>query len=247
MSDNDYTFLHVLVGDSMVWSPTTEQCPCAKCDAELPTASRSSASTRKRHVQRYGMPGSALLVEEFVQPQEIDVPEILKDEVKAPPARPVFPSHEVDHEAFGKDVVLLVVNHGIPWKSAELLIKCMNTHVYGRVLDEKLPATVYQLRRLTKCSPGNAKLFHVCPVCDFVFVGDSPVCDPCGRPPRKRVPRQLIVNDIAVTIRQMFGVPQLAEAFEYAYHRVPGDGDVWDGRVLRDVPRGTFIKLYIYK
>jgi hypothetical protein len=48
------------------------------------------------------------------------------------------------------------------------------------------------------------------------------------------------VNDIAVTIRQMFGVRQLAEAFEYAYHRVPGDGDVWDGRVLRDVPRGTF-------
>ena len=56
---------------------------------------------------------------------------------------------------------------------------------------------------------------------------------------RERVKRQIIVNDIAVTIREMFAVPQLAEAFEYASHRVPGDGDVWDGRVLRDVPPGT--------
>jgi hypothetical protein len=224
----------------MGWCEAKQQCPCAKCVANLPTTSIIAERARRRHMKRYGLPASALQNEEFVQPEEIGVPEILRDEVKAPPARPVLTSHEVDYVAFGKDTVLLVVNHGIPWKSAELLIKCMNTHVYGRVLDKKLPATVYQLRRLTQCSPGNAKLFHVCPVCDFVYVGDSPVCDPCGRPPRRRVPRQLIVNDIAVTMRQMFGVRQLAEAFEYAYHRVPGDGDVWDGRVLRDVPRGTF-------
>ena len=196
--------------------------------------------TRDNHVKRYGIPGErGPQYEHVVERVEIDVPD-MPEEIKAPLASRVLQLPEVDEVAFGKDVVLLIVNHGIPWKSAELLIKCVNAHVAGRVLDKKLPATVYQLRRLTKCSPGNAKLYHVCPVCDFVFVGDSVVCDPCGRPPARRVKRQIIVNDIAVTIREMFAVPQLAEAFEYAAHRVPGDGDVWDGRVLRDVPAGCF-------
>jgi hypothetical protein len=37
----------------------------------------------------------------------------------------------------------------------------------------------------------------------------------------------------------MFGVPRIAEAFEYAFHRKPGDGDVWDGSVMQGIPLGT--------
>jgi hypothetical protein len=146
---------------------------------------------------------------------------------------------EVDQVAFAKDLVLLVINHGISWKAVELVVKLVNSHVRGRMLNKKLPATAYQLKKITSCRPGNAKLVHVCPVCDFVFDGDQQLCTPCGLPPRMRHTRQMLLNDVKITIRQMFGVPRIAEAFEYAYQRKPGDGDVWDGSVMQGIPLGT--------
>jgi hypothetical protein len=146
---------------------------------------------------------------------------------------------EVDHGAFAQDLVLLVVNHGITWKAVELVVKLVNSHVRGRTLNKNLPATAYQLKKITACRPGNAKLVHVCPVCDFVFDGDQQLCTPCGLPPRMRHTRQMLLNDVSITIKQMFGVPQIAEAFEYAFHRKPGDGDVWDGSVMQGIPLGT--------
>ena len=147
---------------------------------------------------------------------------------------------DVDEQTFARDMVLLVVNHGIPWKAAELIVKLVNAHTHGRFLGQPLPSTAYQLKNMTNCRPGQAKLLHVCSVCDFVFDGDQEVCTPCGLPPRMRVKRQLLVNDVRVTIQQMFALPKLAEAFEYAFHRQPGDGDVWDGGVMRDIPLGIF-------
>jgi hypothetical protein len=192
-----------------------------------------SGTTVRNHIRTYGLP------DEHVQHDPMPPVEEEEEEVKLPHRACVYPPEEVDMVAFAKDVVLLVVNHGIPWKSCELLLKCVNSHVRGRVVDKNLPATVYQLRKLTHCSPGNAKLLNVCPECDFVFVDGALVCDSCGLPPRTRVKRQMIVNDIGVTIQAMFAVPQLAEAFSYPSRRVRGDGDVWDGVVLRDVPVGT--------
>ena len=130
----------------------------------------------------------------------------------------------VDEETFARDIVLLIVNHGIPWKAAELIVKLVNSHIHGRFLGQPLPSTAYQLKNMTNCLPGQAKLLHVCPVCDFVFDGDQEVCTPCGLPSRMRVKRQLLVNDVRVTIQQMFALPKLAEAFEYAFHRQPETG-----------------------
>ena len=234
----------------MPWHKEKQQCYCAKCEAALPTRNILGQTQRTKHLLRYGCPvqfgqhpdNELKPVQEVPPAQQLDEQ---KDEEEEAPVPLAFPSEDgVDAVAFAKDLVLLVVNHGVPWKSAEMIVKLVNSHVHGKIVGEKLPATMYQLRKLTHCSPGNAKLLHTCPVCDFVFVGEATVCDPCGLPPSKRVKRQLIVYDIAVTIREMFGVPSLAEAFEYAFHRVPGDGDVWDGDVLRAVPLGT---KHIYK
>jgi hypothetical protein len=214
-----------------------EQCPCAQCASLLPTPTMVSNTTRCKHKNRYGLPGdeeASACVED--ESKDLQGPDVL-------PAAPVLESPpvetEVDQVAFAKDLVLLVINHGISWKAVELVVKLVNSHVRGRTLIKNLPATAYQLKKITACRPGSAKLVHVCPVCDFVFDGDQQLCTPCGLPPRMRHTRQMLLNDVKITIRQMFGVPRIAEAFEYAYHRKPGDGDVWDGSVMQGIPLGT--------
>ena len=211
----------------------TAQCPCNACTALLPTSRLLSYVTRMKHKKRFGVPGGGADEEQ----KDMDPP--CADDV-SPGNEPSVPTAplEINVDMFAKDLVLLIVNHGVTWKAAELVVKLVNSYVLGRVLTQPLPATVYQLKKVTECRPGNAKLMHVCPVCDFVFDGDHAVCTPCGVPPRVRVKRQLLVNDVSVTIRQMFAVPKLAEALEYAFHRRPGDGDVWDGRIMRDIPLG---------
>ena len=214
-----------------------EQCPCAQCASFLPTPTMVSNRTRCRHTKRYGLDGNeeaSACVED--ESKDLQGPDVL-------PAAPVLESPpveaEVDHVTFAKDLVLLVTNHGITWKAVELVVKLVNSHVRSRTLNKDLPATAYQLKKITACRPGNAKLVHVCPVCDFVFDADQQLCTPCGLPPRMRHRRQMLMNDVKITIRQMFGVPRIAEAFEYAYHRKPGDGDVWDGSVMQGIPLGT--------
>ena len=51
------------------------------------------------------------------------------------------------------------------------------------------------------------------------------VCDVC---------RQMLVFDAAKTIQEMYQVPQLAHALKYPTYREPGDGDVWDGELLKE-------------
>lgn len=220
----------------MGWTDDTAQCPCNKCAGALPTPTLLSQRQRTTHKKVFGLP--------------LRAPEVFscEDDAKSPPhlLEPgPAPEHvpkalqDVDEELFAKDLVLLTINHGISWKAAELIVKLVNAHVAGRTLHDKLPATAYQLKKLTNCRPGNAKLLHVCPACDFVFDDHQQVCTPCGLPPRIRVKRQVLVNDIRATIQQLFAIPRLAEAFAYASIRKPGDGDVWDGRVMRGIPLGT--------
>jgi hypothetical protein len=230
---------HAGLALTMGWTKTHEQCPCSQCYAALPAASLKCERTRVTHLQRYGLPKVVDDEEEVHVEQHVEEHVEEHEEEKRSRRVPVPPPSEVDEVAFAKDVVLLVVNHGMPWKSVELLMKVVNSHVHGRFVGNKLPASVYQLKKITQCSPGTAKLLHVCARCDYVFVGDATICEPCGLPPSTRVQRQLMVNDISVTLQEMFNVPSLAQAFEYACHRQPGNGDVWDGRVLRDVPLGT--------
>jgi hypothetical protein len=221
----------------MPWCADYVQCPCNECFAALPIPSLLGNNQRAKHKRWYGVPNEVLAVAEEDGAPEEEVVEVKGQEQEED--NEIEPVAGVDTVAFARDLVLVVINHGIPWKSAELVMKLVNSYVVGRDVIEKLPASVYQLKKLTQCSPGHAKLFDVCPVCDFVFLGEERVCDPCGLPPLARGKRQLIVNDISVTLHQMFGVPQLAEAFEYASTRVPGDGDVWDGQVLRGMPMGA--------
>jgi hypothetical protein len=198
-----------------------------------------NSSTRWTHKKRYGLAGN-----EEASACEKDLAVCEEDESKDlqgpdPLLEPPSVETEVDPVAFAKDLVLLVINHGITWKAVELVVKLVNSHVRGRTLNKNLPATAYQLKKITACRPGNAKLVHVCPGCDFVFNGDQQLCTPCGLPPRLRHTRQMLLNDVSITIKQMFGVPRIAEAFEYAFHRKPGDGDVWDGSVMQGIPLGT--------
>ena len=206
------------------------QCPCKHCVGLLPAATLVGWRTRKKHLLHFGLP----LVEDVVE--EDIVAEIVeeKDSEVVP-----FVVGNVDSDLFAKDLVLLVVNHGISWKAAELVVKLVNAHACHRIFVTPLPATTYQLKKITECRPGNAKLLALCPVCDFVFDAHQDVCTPCGVPPRLRAQRQLLVNDITVTIMQMFGNPKLAEALEYAFHRRTGDGDSWDADIMREIPLGT--------
>jgi hypothetical protein len=194
------------------------------------------SQTIAKHIKRYGLPGSEEASACVEDDSEAKGPDPV---VEPPPLEAEVDQPEVDHVVFAQDLVLLVVNHGITWKAVELVVKLVNSHVRGRTLNKNLPATAYQLKKITACRPGNAKLVHVCPVCDFVFNGDQQLCTPCGLPPRLRHTRQMLLNDVSITIKQMFGVPRIAEAFEYAFYRKPGDGDVWDGSVMQEIPLGT--------
>lgn len=209
-----------------------------------PTPTLLSGNSRTKHRKRYGLSDVQVHDEaKDVGQVDEDVQVVERKDAVCEEVVPEAPSAlacvYVDNDLFAKDLVLLIVNHGIPWKSAELVTKLVNSYLLGRTLLEPLPCTAYQLKRLTDCRPGNARLLHVCPVCDFVFDDAQPVCAPCGLPPRLRVKRQLLVNDVSVMIKQMFAVPKLAHAMEYASTRRTGDGDVWDGRVMRGIPLGT--------
>jgi hypothetical protein len=152
----------------------------------------------------------------------------------------------VNEEAFARDLVLTIINHGISWDGAAKIVKVVNRHVYDRRLTNKLPATAYQLKLLTECSPGHAKLYPVCAQCDFVFNHGQAQCLDCGLAPARNGKRQLLINDVAVRIRQMYANKNLAKALQYATTRATGDGDVWDGEMLRDIPPGQSSLLMRY-
>jgi hypothetical protein len=44
----------------------------------------------------------------------------------------------------------------------------------------------------------------------------------------------MLVFNAAKTIQQMYEVPELASALKYPISRETGDGDVWDGALLKD-------------
>ena len=220
------------------------QCPCNHCIALLPTPTLLTERSLKAHKQRYGIPLYVGACESVEGAHDSPVAPV---DSPAPERAQPFDESLFDETAFAKDLVLLTINNGISWKATELIVKLVNSHVHGRLLAEELPATTYQLKQITKCRPGHTKLLHLCRQCDFVFAGAESVCTPCGMPPRTRVPRQLLVNDVRPTISQLFSVPKLAEALEYACHRIPGDGDVWDGDIMKDIPLGinnTFCYLW---
>ena len=67
----------------------------------------------------------------------------------------------------------------------------------------------------------------------------STVCPVCGRGRQSTVSRQLLVTSYIDRIVRMYAVPQIAYAMQYAMLRVPGDGDCWDGEILRDTTMET--------
>ena len=196
----------------MPWGNKPGPCPCNKCAEIWPATNVISSRGRTRHKQAYGVPGELEVKDE---PDDIPPP------VVAPVVAPHVPHvPDVDMEGFAKDLVLIVINHNIPWKGAELMVKLFNARVFGREWTQKLPATMYQLKKITQCQPGHSRLFHVCPICDFVFNDGQTVCT-CGLPPRwQKVPRQLIVYDVSVRIKQMFANPMLAKVNSHYCRRV---------------------------
>jgi hypothetical protein len=222
----------------MVFGGRIAPCHCTVC-ALLPVPRVLSHTTRIKHKQQNGLAHDNRAAEDdapSTQAAHEGDQSLIVDE-EAEEEYTLF----VDEEAFARDVVLLVVNSGLTWKGAEDMVKLFNAHCKGRMITKHLPATAYQLKRVTSCAPGNAKLLHVCRNCDFVFLDGQGVCTPCELPPMMRVKRQLLVNDVGERIRRMFANPMLAEALGYAATRLPGDGDVWDGSVMREIPTGTHI------
>ena len=217
----------------MVFGNRHAVCPCKAC-ATLSVPRFLSSATRILHKQMYGIARDDCSLDGEAPP-----PPSLVENVVAAQVPEEAPSLLVNEEAFARDVVLLVVNSGITWKAAEDMVKVFNAHCRGKTLLHNLPATGHQLKRVTSCVRGTAKLYHACPKCDYLFNGDQGVCTPCGLPPMLRVIRQLLVNDVGAQITRMFANPMLGRAFGYAVTRVPGDGDVWDGEVMRDIPTGT--------
>ena len=210
-------------------------CPCKAC-ATLAEPRMLSHISRVNHKKLYGI---MIEREDWEKDDEALAREPALPVVEESPALPVpVESMTINEEAFARDVVLLVVNAGLTWKAAEDMVKVFNAHCRGKVVTKNLPATPYQLKRITSCVRGAAKLYHACPKCDFVFNDGQDVCIPCGLPPMQRVKRQLLVNDVGARILRMFVNPMLARAFGYAATRVPGDGDVWDGAIMRDIPTG---------
>ena len=213
-----------------------EQCTCTLCVLKGPNRPPVARTTRWNHAKADQQRAVQEITDsDCEQPQGDNE---VKDE-EALPARLPQQHEFVDRDAFARDMVLLVVNHGIPWDGATKILKLVNLHVHGRELQTPLPASTYTLKKLSKCQPGHTQLIALCPHCDFVFNKGQAVCDPCGLPPRKREKRKLMVHDVADSLKHMYGNVKLAEALGYAATRVPGDGDVWDGRVLKDVPTGT--------
>ena len=90
------------------------QCPCNHCAALLPVTSLLGDRSRRRHQAKYGL--SVVIEEEKVHESLVD--RVLED-ARAPVVLGV-----VDNDLFAKDLVLLVVNHGISWKAAEGLESC---------------------------------------------------------------------------------------------------------------------------
>ena len=214
-------------------------CPCTQCAHKSPSANMVGHTTIANHKKWYGVANEEQ-ASEGDEPLEMPSPPEENQEQQGR-ASPVPDHAEVDEKAFAMDLVLLIINHGVPWSAAEMVINLVNTHVVGRRLHEGLPASPYQLKRLTGCNPGDAKLFDVCPECDFVFNDGQDTCIACALPPSRGAKggKKMLVNDVAVRIKQMFGNAELARALGYAANRKVGDGDVWDGRMLSNVPLGA--------
>jgi hypothetical protein len=50
----------------------------------------------------------------------------------------------------------------------------------------------------------------------------------------------MLVIDVATRLQQLYAVPAMAHALEYAFNREPGDdGDVWDGDHFTSITKGT--------
>ena len=212
-------------------------CPCNAC-ATMAEPRMLSNPSRGIHKKLYGIEREDGKQDNESLAREPALP-VVENEVDVPVSEESQTINGViNEEAFARDIVLLVVNSGVTWKVAEDMVKVFNAHCRGKVVTKNLPATPYQLKRITSCVRGAAQLYHVCPKCDFVFNDGQGVCIPCGLPPMLRVKRQLLVNDVGARIQRMFANPMLARAFGYAATRVPGDGDVWDGTIMRDIPTG---------
>ena len=224
------------VASHMVFGTRQAACPCNTC-AKLAVPRFLSSATRIQHKKDYGIANDNVSLDD--EAPASPPAQALVENVVAVQVPEEALSSLVNEEAFARDVVLLVVNSGITWKGAEDMVKVFNAHCRGKTLLHNLPATGHQLKRVTSCVRGTSMLYHACPKCDYVFDGDQGVCTPCGLPRMLRVKRQVLVNDVGSQITRMFANPMLARAFGYAATRVPGDGDVWDGEVMRDIPSGT--------
>ena len=124
-----------------------------------------SREARRLHKQQYGID----MIER--EDWEQDDQTLAMPVVEESPALADVPEESltINEEAFARDVVLLIVNGGLTWKAAEDMVKVFNAHCKGKLVTKNLPATPYQLKRITSCVRGAAKLHHACPKCDFVF------------------------------------------------------------------------------
>ena len=179
-------------------------CGCNQCILYLPTVIRRSAKTRQRHRQQHGVPNDVIHDEDVIH-----VP--AAGPLIAPRVEEKAAEEGVDMATLAKDMVLLISNHDVTWSAAEKIIKLVNEHVFGKRLEERIPATAYQLKKATACNPGHSKLLHVCRRCDFVFDAAQTECATCGTPPQRRVKRQVLVNDVGVRIKQMYATAAIAK------------------------------------
>ena len=101
---------------------------------------------------------------------------------------------------------------------------------------QEIPHSLWLLKKKAGLLQSSSLLLDVCHKDHHVYAenDESKECPLCAVPRKTKTPRQLLVADVADRLRRMFKVKALAKEFRYPTRREDGDGDVWDGKDLKD-------------
>ena len=139
----------------------------------------------------------------------------------------------VQSKWFCREVLEQVSNKVVTQTGAEALLTLVHNRYGDRLAPGvTIPHTFYMLKKHSDLLPGGCTYLEVCASCDGFI--DEGRCPDCYKVPSGRVPREMLVTNIKARLKRMYSVPAIGQALEYPIHRQTGDGDVWDGLLLRE-------------
>jgi hypothetical protein len=136
-----------------------------------------------------------------------------------------------------RETLSLVADNDLSQTGAVKLLGVLH-HYYTPLLPPEceIPHTLHMLKKKAGMVGSSSLLLDVCHADHHVYdeTDERTKCPRCWLPRKTKTPHQLLVPDVADRLRRMFAVPELAKAFRYPKTREKGDGDVWDGKDLKD-------------